>query len=82
MTKAISREAIELYPELSNGTYSCHCSNVFQCCHPDRMIEDDDEVVLRLMSKGDVKITSGNATTYGSVLVRVPGTRGTLTKWV
>ena len=46
------------------------------------MIEDDDEVVLSLLSKGDLKITRGNASSYGSVLVRVPGTAGTLTKWI
>ena len=82
LTKAISRDAIELYPELRNGAYSCHCSNIFQCNHPDRMIEDDDETVLRLLLKGDVKITRGDASSYGSILVRVPGTAGTLSRWV
>ena len=82
MTKSISYEALGLYPELRSCSYSCHCSNVFQCNHPDRMIEDDEEIILHLLSRGDVKITGGDPMSYGSVLVRVPGTAGTLAKWV
>ena len=82
MTKSISYEALSLYPELKNDSYSCHCSNVFQCNHPDRMIEDDEETVKQLLLKGDARITYGDPRTYGSVLVRVPGTAGTLAKWV
>lgn len=82
MTKAISSEAIVLYPELAKDVYHCHCSNVFQCNHPSNMIEEDSVIVVELVKKGKLKVTSGDPLTYGSVLARVPGTGGNLTRWV
>ncbi len=82
MTKAISSEALWLCPELKKDVYHCHCSNVFQCNHPSNMIDDDSDIIVELVKQGKIKITSGDPLTYGSVLVKVPGTGGNLTKWV
>lgn len=80
MERGISIEALELSPYLKSLAYSCRCSNIFQCNHPSRMVNDDDIDPSKLDVK--IKIVRGDARTYGEVLVQVTGTAGNLARFV
>jgi hypothetical protein len=82
MTYGISFEGINVAPqEVKEKVYSCNCRNVFQCPHPSFMIDVDD-IPIELIDNGAIKIIRGSAISYGSCLVRIPGTAGTLSRYL